>query len=115
MIKLIVMAKKRPDISSEEFYKYWSETHGPLVARHMPGIRKYVQNHLVPVEGEEYEGDGFIELWFDDVAAYRKFMEYQKSSEAKELGLGADWGKIADLSTPPKVWIVEEHVIKDFD
>ena len=97
-----------------EFYKYWSETHGPFVAKNMPGIRKYVQNHFIPVPGTEHEGDGFIEVWFDDIDAYNKFIEYGKSKEAKKLGLGEDWAKIADMS-PPKVWIAEEHIIKDFD
>ena len=114
MIKMIVMAKKKAGISSKEFYKYWSEVHGPLIAKHMPGIRKYVQNHFIPVPGEKYEGDGFIEVWFDDIEAYHKFIEYGKSEAAKKLGLGADWAKIADMA-PPKVWIAEEHLIKDFD
>jgi hypothetical protein len=26
--------------------------------------------------------------------------------------LGADWAKIADMGKP-KIWIVEEHIIKD--
>jgi uncharacterized protein (TIGR02118 family) len=117
MIKMIVMVTKKPGISSKEFYKYWSEHHGPLVAKHMPGIRKYIQNHLVPVPGEggeNPEGDGFIEVWFDNVQAYHKFLEYGKSEQAKKLGLGSDWAKIADQK-PPKVWIVEEHLIKDFE
>jgi hypothetical protein len=37
-------------------------------------------------------------------------MEFNKTKEARPLG--EDWAKIADMS-PPKVWIVEEHVIKD--
>jgi hypothetical protein len=37
-------------------------------------------------------------------------MEYGRTKEAKPLL--DDWAKIADMS-PPKIWVVEEHVIKD--
>jgi uncharacterized protein (TIGR02118 family) len=47
MIKVMVMVKRKPGISREEFYKYWKEVHGPLMARHIPGLRKYVQNHYI--------------------------------------------------------------------
>jgi hypothetical protein len=39
-------------------------------------------------------------------------MEFNRTKEARDLGLGQDWAKIADMG-PPKMWIVEEHVIKD--
>jgi uncharacterized protein (TIGR02118 family) len=110
MIKVIVVVKRKPGISREEFYKYWENVHGPLVAKHIPGLRKYIQNHFIEVPGQEYEGDGIIETWYDDIAAWRKSMEFNKTKEAKPLG--EDWAKIADMS-PPKMWIVEEHVIKD--
>jgi uncharacterized protein (TIGR02118 family) len=114
MIKIMILVKRKKGISRKDFYAYWEKTHGPLIAKNMPGIRKYVQNHFVEAPGTEYEGDGIIEVWFDNLEAYNKFMEFQRSPEARKLGLGEDWAKIADMS-PPKVWIVTEHLIKDFD
>ena len=110
MIKVIVMVKRKPGISREEFYKYWKNVHGPLVANHIPGLKKYIQNHFIDMPGQEYEGDGFIETWYDDVDSWQKSMEHGKTKEAKPLI--EDWAKIADMS-PPKMWVVEEHVIKD--
>ncbi|MGD0780799.1 MAG: EthD domain-containing protein [Dehalococcoidales bacterium] len=110
MIKVIVVVKRKPGISREEFYKYWKEVHGPLVAKHIPGLRKYIQNHFIEVPGYEYEGDGIIETWYDSVESYLKSMEFSKNKESRPLL--EDWAKIADMS-PPKMWIVEEHVIKD--
>lgn len=110
MIKVMNIVKRKPGISREDFYKYWKNVHGPLVAKHIPYLRKYIQNHFIDVPGYEYEGDGIIETWYDDLESYRKSMEYGKTKEAKPLL--EDWAKIADMS-PPKVWIVEEHVIKD--
>ncbi len=110
MIKVMVVVKRKPGISREEFYKYWKNVHGPLVAKHIPGLIKYIQNHFIDVPGYEYEGDGIIETWYDDVESYLKSMQFNKNPKSKLLG--EDWAKIADMS-PPKMWIVEEHVIKD--
>lgn len=73
MVKLIICATRRSDISRAEFDSYWREKHGPLVksvaefARH---VRKYVQCHLVegsPPFGIAGDYDGLAELWFDNV------------------------------------------------
>ena len=112
MIKLITVVKRKQGISRPEFYKYWRETHGPLVAKHIPLMKKYVQNHFVDVPGMEYEGDGIIEVWYDDVPSMQKSLAFNMTPEARKLGLGADWAKIADMGQP-KMWVAEEHVIKD--
>jgi uncharacterized protein (TIGR02118 family) len=109
MIKVIVLVKRKEGVSREEFYKYWKEVHGPLAAKHIPYLKKYVQNHFLEVPGYEYEGDGIIETWYEDMESFQKSMEYNQDPEAKALG--EDWAKIADMS-PPKIWIAEEHFIK---
>ena len=110
MIKIITVVKKKPGISREDFYKYWKEVHGPFVARHIPYLKKYTQNHFIEVPGFEYEGDGIIETWYDDVESFLKSMEFNTTPEARKLG--EDWAKIADMGKP-KMWVVEEHVIKE--
>ncbi len=112
MIKLITLVKRKQGISRPDFYKYWKETHGPLVAPHIPHMRKYVQNHFIDVPGFEYEGDGIIEVWYDDVQSMQDSLAFNANPEAKKLGLGEDWAKIADMGRP-KMWVAEEHVIKD--
>lgn len=113
MIKVIMVVKKKQGISREEFYKYWKNVHGPLVAKHIPNMRKYIQNHFVEIPGHEYQGDGIIETWYDDIESFQKSMEFNKTAEARDLGLGEDWAKIADMSEEPMMWVVEEHLIKD--
>jgi uncharacterized protein (TIGR02118 family) len=110
MIKSIVTAYRKPGLSREEFNKYWKEQHAPLAARLIPGVRRYVQNHLVAVPGMEYEGDGIVEMWYDDVESWQKSIKYIHSPEAKVLA--EDAAKFCDLRTAAKVWIVQEHVIK---
>ena len=51
-----------------------------------------------------------IETWYDDIESFQKSMAFNSAPEAKKLG--EDWAKIADMS-PPRMWVVEEHVIKE--
>jgi uncharacterized protein (TIGR02118 family) len=110
MIKSIVLAYRKPGMSREEFSRYWLEQHGPLAARLMPNVRKYVQNHLVEISGREYQGDGIVEIWYDDVVSFQKSRAFIMSPEGKELA--ADGAKFCQLKGGGE-WIVEEHVIKD--
>jgi uncharacterized protein (TIGR02118 family) len=64
MIKSIVVAHRKTGLSHEEYNKYWLEKHGPLAAKLIPGLRRYVQNHYVPIPGMEYQGDGIVEMWY---------------------------------------------------
>ncbi len=110
MIKSIALAHKRPDLTQEEFNKYWKEQHGPLAARLIPGLRKYIQNHFVMVPGREYEGNGIVEMWYDDLESFEKSMEFIHSPGGKELAV--DGAKFAEMR-PGGLWVVEEHIIKD--
>jgi uncharacterized protein (TIGR02118 family) len=57
-----------------QFMKHWVEIHAPL-AHAVPGLRRYVQNHIASSRGRDdiaeikVEIDGIAELWFDDQAA----------------------------------------------
>jgi len=71
MIKAISLLVRKPGTTHEQFVKHWLEIHGPL-ALQVPGIRRYVQSHIVderrrpdiPPIGVEI--DGIAELWYDD-------------------------------------------------
>lgn len=79
MLTMIVLVKRRKEISLSEFTHYWKEDHGPLVlgvAEFMRHVRRYVQHHApVDADGagarfsELLDYDGVGELWFDDRAA----------------------------------------------
>jgi len=111
MIKSIAVAHRKPGLTREEYNRYWKEQHGPLAARLFPGVRKYVQNHLVDVPGMEYEGDGVVEMWYDDIEAYQNAMRFLRSEEGRVLM--EDGAKFAEMRPGAGLWIVEEHVIKD--
>src|SRR3972149_4663946 len=110
MIKSISLAYRKPGLTREEYNKYWKEQHGPLAARMFLGLRKYVQNHFVTIPGRAYEGDGIVEMWWDDVEAFGDSMKFLNSEAGKPLLL--DGAKFADMRGGGP-WVVEEHVIKD--
>ncbi len=108
MIKLISLIYKKPGLTDEEFHRYWQEAHGPLAAKVIPGLRKYTQNHLVKLPGVTYEGDGFAEIWFDHSEAYKRYVTWRQSDDAKVLLDDED--AFIDRSRTVR-YVVEEHVI----
>lgn len=76
MVKLIYCISKKPELSVEEFQRYWRDTHGPIAGR-IPGLRRYVQSHVVPelyARPTQPAFDGAAELWFEDLDAMRAAM-----------------------------------------
>ena len=68
MIKVMVMIKRKPGISHEEFCRHYEEVHVPLALKLLPTIRKYVRNHVVALPGTEELGfDCITEFWYDDM------------------------------------------------
>lgn len=111
MIKSIALAYRRSGLTRQEYNRYWEEEHGPLAARLIPGLRKYVQNHFVEVPGHEFKGDGIVEMWYDSVEDFLKSMEFIHSPEGRVLA--EDGAKFAEMRNGGGLWVVEEHVIKD--
>ena len=74
MIKTVGLLTRKSGATHEQFVKHWVGTHAPL-AHKVPGLRRYVQNHLrgertrADIPATEVELDGIAELWFDDQAA----------------------------------------------
>ncbi len=71
MIKVVGLLTRKDGISHEEFVRHWFDIHGPL-ALAVPGIRRYVQSHIVgtrtrpDIPETDVEVDGIAELWYDD-------------------------------------------------
>jgi uncharacterized protein (TIGR02118 family) len=122
MIKLVFCLHRRPDITEEEFHRYWRMEHGPLVARHAEtlGIRRYVQLHTVsgPVNGalaatrhspEAY--DGVAELWFDDAEALVAGA-VSEEGQAAAAALADDEARFIDHARSP-LFVADEYRVID--
>ncbi len=109
MIKSIAVAYRKPGMTVAEFNHYWKDIHAPLASRIIPGMRRYVQNHFIQVAGRENEGDGIVEMWWDDLKSFQNFQAWIKTEAGQALG--EDAAKFMDMSKG-RLWLVEEHEIK---
>jgi uncharacterized protein (TIGR02118 family) len=120
MIKLAFCLHRLPQLSREEFQRYWHERHAPLVAKNRQAlrIRRYVQLHAAttPFNDAIREGrgapagyDGVAELWWEslnDIQAATTTPEGQ----AAGLELLEDERKFIDLSRSP-LFFGQEKVV----
>jgi uncharacterized protein (TIGR02118 family) len=126
---MIVLAKRNPQLTREEFTEYWRDNHGPLVSsvtecsRYM---RKYVQNHLITADATLNEKasaslgpappnaavdfDGILEVWYDSIEDLQK----SASSQSYMDLIRPDELKFADPENCV-VFMVSEHVVFDED
>ena len=82
MMKSFTFIKRKAGFSREEVLQYWKEKHGPLAAKIVPGLRKYIQCHPIPVF--ESEMDGIVELWWDSRESDRSFLNWKQSEEGED-------------------------------
>ena len=117
MIKLTFAVRRRDDVESEEFHRYWRDEHGPLVRSLQPvlAVRRYVQTHRVETPFNDAlrasrnalePFDGAAELWWDSI-------DTLAAASSSEEGLAAgqtlleDEMRFIDLSRS-SLWLGEE-------
>ena len=120
MIKLVYCLRRRPELSREEFQRYWRQNHAPLVKKHAETlrVRRYVQLHTRdhPVSealrarrpGPE-PFDGVAELWFDSAD---DMMAGGTTPEGRQAGreLLEDEKRFINISQSP-IWIADENPV----
>jgi uncharacterized protein (TIGR02118 family) len=120
VIKLVFALRRKPELSREEFQRYWLETHGPLVRSHAEtlGIRRYVQVHTMPEEvnaglresrGAPDSYDGVAELWYDSLEAIAAVVGTEEGRAALAALLD-DERRFIDHANSP-IWFAEEHEV----
>lgn len=108
MVKMVIFFKRKPGMSVEAFQQHWRTTHAGIIVA-LPGIRRYVQNHVLRSAYRKGEPafDAVAESSFDDTQAMKSLA---KSPEyAKVL---ADEPNFIDRPTMGSI-ITDEYVIKD--
>jgi uncharacterized protein (TIGR02118 family) len=111
MIKTIAVAFRKSGMTHEEFIEYWHTTHAALVKKTWPGLRKYVQNEVIVPPGQKREADGIVEMWYDDMAAYKKAMEWVMTDAGKPIRDDGD--NFCEIRAGGGFWVVEENTVKD--
>jgi len=103
MIKFIVVLYRRDDVSPEAFHTTLRSDHGSMAER-IPGLRKYVQNHVAPSPGRPHPGwDAVIELYWDDWAAMEAAWRTPEGQRATD-----HLAEFVDLSRSTWSVVVEE-------
>jgi uncharacterized protein (TIGR02118 family) len=105
--KSIEFVTHRPDLSIDEFQRYWREVHGPIAAR-IPQIRRYVQSHVrrgLYASGRTPRYDGLAITWFDDTDAMRA-----AATTPEYRATRADEPNFLAPGEPPFI-IATEHVV----
>jgi uncharacterized protein (TIGR02118 family) len=120
MIKLVYCLRKRGDVDSDAFHRYWREEHGPLVKSVATAIGacRYVQSHTVLPELNalmiENRGlldpyEGITEVWWQDSAALEIGMSSPEGIDAQRQ-LVEDEARFIDFSRS-RIFMTEEHEI----
>lgn len=119
MVKLIILAARKPDWSEDEFFAHYADRHGPLVAGSRGFTRscaKYVQNYAVfkdaspAIDGHCLDRDAISEMWFETFEAMRSTYEdakYLKNVRPDEL-------RFADFQSV-SIFVCGEHGIKKLE
>jgi EthD domain len=81
---------------TREAHDYWTGTHGGAYGVNVPGIDRYVQNHVIGRldEADHLGFDGFSECWFQDSDAFDLTMSSSEWGEMNEDALNLfdrDW------------------------
>ncbi len=122
MVKLVYCLRRRADISLEEFYRYWLNTHGSKVKSMAEALRarRYIQSHTCAPElnqifaasrGLAPAYDGVTEVWWDSVEDVKAPMASPVGAEAMTT-LMEDESKFIDFSQS-RVFMTTEHPIFD--
>lgn len=72
MLKILFWARRKADLSPEEFRQYWVEVHAPLARDSLQGLRRYEVNIVTGATRGEPLVDGMAELYFDSRDAFRQ-------------------------------------------
>lgn len=106
MVKFMVVLYRRPDLTSAQFRHHLQQVHAPL-AKALPGLKHYKQNHVVPDSNRKHPGwDAIVELYFEGHEAMEAaWASPQGAASDADLPLFADltrttWSVVEELSPP---------------
>jgi uncharacterized protein (TIGR02118 family) len=122
MIRIVLCMRRLPTLSPDAFYRYWLESHGPLVRRHAPAlrIRRYTQGHTftdpridpaVEARGCRVQPyDGLAEVWWDSI---EDLIEAAMTPEGRSAGkaLLQDERTFIDLPNSSMFYVREHEIV----
>lgn len=106
MAKVIFVLHRRPDLTAQQANEYWSgESHLSQI-RKLPGLVRFVQNHVVSAPGEPV-CDGIGELWFESDEAM------ERALSSPEMGAAVESAKnFLDMNKTGLIIVAEKVMIE---
>lgn len=93
MLKFMVVLYRRQGLTRAEFRRHLEEIHGPL-ARNLPGLKGYKQNHVSEDPKRQPGWDAIIELYFNNWESMETaWASPQGSASDADLPLFADMAR----------------------
>lgn len=107
MLKFMVVLYRRSDLTVVQFRQHLEQIHAPL-ARSLPGLKGYRQNHVLSDSKRPHPGwDAIIELYFDNWDSMEAaWSSPQGAASDADLPLFADltrttWSVVEELNLLP--------------
>lgn len=101
MFKVMILLKRKENLSFEDFRSHWLNHHAVLV-RQLPGIRKAVFNFSGNDDEQGY--DGVSELWFD---SEQDFL----SAYASDIGQQVTEDALSHVSKRERILLSEHRIV----
>jgi uncharacterized protein (TIGR02118 family) len=123
MHKMVILARRQPGTTLDQYRHYWQNSHGPLVAsvaRDL-GLRRYVQSvrleseamqKFAEMRGLDLSYDSLSELWFDSEEAMFAALSTPAGRRASEL-LAIDEARFVDFHNVLGFMSTEHTVVDD--
>ncbi len=103
----MVVLYRRPDLSPAQFRRHLQDVHAPM-AKNLPGLKHYKQNHISPDPQRKSPGwDAIVELYFDNWEAMETaWASPQGAASDADLPLFADltrttWSVVEEITLLP--------------
>ena len=122
MVKMMLLLRRRPGMTREEFMAYYEERHAPLALEILPGIVEYRRNFVNPnamfsaghIHGEKNapppDFDVVTEIWFNSLEDYQKVSAATRDPTVGQR-LAADERNLFDTRPEAMVFfLVDERI-----
>ena len=116
MFKVMMLVRRKPGLTHEEFRRHYESIHVPLALGTIPQIRGYVRNYIRPEQdfvrpGDDQQNSGYdciTEFWYEDKAAWEEVKKRYREGDLAAI-MEADEVQFMDREQM-KVLIAEECV-----
>jgi uncharacterized protein (TIGR02118 family) len=105
MSKVIFILQRKPGTTRDACLKYWEGKQHTSIVRTIPGVTRWVQNHVISASGEP-TCDGVGELWFANDEAMQSALNSPAMAAAVE-----DAKNFLDMERTGLVIVEEKTVI----